>query len=255
MRGTLSVLEYDLAGYRRSWRGSVFSTFVSPLLFLAAMGVGLGGLVQQRTGSVGGVSYLSFLAPGLLAATAMQTAMIETTYPIMAKVKWLHIYDGILATPVRVADIVGGELAFVGVRLTFVAAVNLLIMALFGVPRTPLALLAVPFAMATGLAFGAPIMAFSCTQQNDVGFSALNRLVVLPLFLLGGAFFPLTQLPAGLQGVAWLLPLSHGVALIRGAVLDDLGGGAALGHLAVLLAYTAAGTVLARHLLQRRLIR
>lgn len=254
MAGALSVLEYNLVGYRTTWRSSVFSSFVSPLFFLAAMGVGLGGLVQQRTGTVGGVDYLSFLAPGLLAATAMQAATVESTYPIMAKVKWLRIYEGVLATPVGVADIVVGELAFIAVRLLMVACVNLVVMMLFGVPRTPLALLAIPAAMLTGLAFAAPIMAFSATQSDDVGFSALNRFIVLPLFLLGGAFFPLSQLPVVLQGAALVFPLSHGVALTRDAVLGDLSLAAAATHVAVLVAFIGVGAPLARRLLERRLV-
>src|SRR5437588_10128462 len=100
MIGTWRVLGRRLVVYRRTWRGGMFVSFASPILFLAAMGIGLGSLIARGpVRTVGGVSYLAFLAPGLLAATAMQTAFVEETYPIMAKLHWLRTYDGMLATP------------------------------------------------------------------------------------------------------------------------------------------------------------
>lgn len=253
-RRALQVLGYDLAVYRRTWRGSMLISFVAPLLFLASMGVGLGSLVRRGSGTVAGDTYLDFIAPGLLVSTAMQTAVGETTYPIMAKLHWRHIYDSMLATPLQVGDLLAGDTAWLVVRLGLVCAVFTAVMAVFGVIGSPLALLAVPAAMATGLAFGLPILAFTATQQRDAGFAALNRFVVLPLFLLSGPFFPVEQLPRVFQGVAWAAPLSHGVALSRAAVLGHgTSAAAVLGHVAVLLAYILAGTAAAAWALPRRL--
>ena len=109
--GPARVLEYDLHLYRRVWRGSVVVSFLSPLLFLAAMGLGLGGLVNRSAGGVNGVAYILFLAPGLMATTTMQTASSESTYPILAKVYWERTYEAMLSTPLRVRDLVFGELA------------------------------------------------------------------------------------------------------------------------------------------------
>jgi lipooligosaccharide transport system permease protein len=252
--GAAHVLEYDLLVYRRTWRGSVLVSFVSPVLFLAAMGLGLGGLVRSGVGTLDGVSYLDFLAPGLMAATAMQTASIETTFPIVGKVIWMRTYEGMLATPLAVRDLLAGEAAWLVIRLTTVAVVFFAVMLLFGVVTGPGALLPIPAAVLTGLAFGLPILAYSATQRNTVGFAALERFIILPLFLLGGAFFPIDRLPPFLQAVAWLAPLAHGVALTRGAVLGTLGSEAAAFHVAVLAAYAIAGALAARVTLRRRLV-
>jgi lipooligosaccharide transport system permease protein len=252
--GATHVLEYDLAVYRRTWRGSILVSFVSPVLFLAAMGVGLGGLVHSGAGTVEGVSYLDFLAPGLMAATAMQTASVETTFPIMGKVHWMRTYEAMLATPLAVRDLLAGEVTWLLIRLTTVAVVFFSVMALFGVVTSPEALLAIPAAVLTGLAFGLPILAYSATQRNTVGFAAIERFIILPLFLLSGPFFPIDQLPQALQVVAWLAPLAHGVALTRGAVLGTLSSEATALHIAVLAAYAIAGSLAARVTLRRRLV-
>src|SRR2546429_3094027 len=124
MRGALLVLEHNLILYRRTWKGSIFVSFVSPLLFLAAMGFGLGSLISRGpVRTVEGVSYLAFLAPGLLAATTMQTAYVEATYPIIAKIQWLRTYDGMLATPLTIGNVVAGAISWLAFRLTLVATI------------------------------------------------------------------------------------------------------------------------------------
>ncbi len=247
------VVEADLLVYRRAWRGSMIVSFVSPLLFLASMGIGLGSLVQHGAGGVAGQSYLDFIAPGLLVATAMQTGVLETSYPIMRKIIWDRLYDAMLATPLRVDDIVLGEIGFLSLRLLQVSFVFLVVMVLFGAVRSPEAVVAIPAAVLTGLAFGLPMIAYDAIQRGDAGFAAINRFLVLPLFLLSGTFFPINKLPGVFQALAWLLPLAHGTALARGLTLGSLGLSEALLHLGVLLAYATAGLWLARRLLQRRL--
>lgn len=249
------VLERNALNYRRTWRGSIIVSFVSPILFLAAMGLGLGSLIshgQHRL--VAGYPYLDYLAPGLLAATAMQTAALETMYPILAKLMWDKIYESILATPVRVAEVFIGELSWICVRLLIVTTTFFTVMVAFRVVHTPAGILAIPIAVLTGLAFGGPFMAYSSNQRNDSGFAALNRFVVIPLFLLAGTFFPITNLPAVFQAIAWLTPLAHGVALTRAVTLaTPMAPPAALGHLAVLVAYAAVGFVIGRRNFERRL--
>ena len=128
-----------------------------------------------------------------------------------------------------------------------------MVLTVFGIPRTPLAVLAVPVAMLVGVAFSACLMAFTATQRNDVGFSAVFRFVVNPLFLFSGAFFPLSQLPPQLQVVAWATPLFHGVELIRGLILGQLNPLAAPFHLAYLVAMLVIGVLLADRYLTRRM--
>ena len=207
--------------YRRVWRGSVFSSFLQPTLFLLAMGVGLGAMIDpQSAGLPHGVSYAAFLAPGLLAATAMQSAGFESSYPVLGKMTWFRNYEAINATPMRVVDVVTGELGWVAVRLTMIAMAFIAVMTVFGIPRSPRVLLAVPAAVLTGLTFAAPIMAYAATLKTSATFNVLFRFVITPLFLFSGVFFPVQRLPEPLERAAWFTPLFHGVELVRGLTLD-----------------------------------
>jgi lipooligosaccharide transport system permease protein len=239
--------------YRRLWHRSLAFGFLVPVLFLTAMGLGLGALIGTNQAALGGLDYIHWLGPGLLAATAMQTATFESTYPIMNKIMWGRNYEAMLSTPVSVRSIVGGELAWSSFRIGSLAVVFLVVLFLFGIIRTPLALLAVPFAILTGVAFAACLIAFTATQKNDVGFSAVFRFVVNPLFLFSGTFFPLDQLPEGLHAVAWATPLFHGVELIRGSVLDQLELLPALAHFAYLAVMLGIGAYFADRLLTKRM--
>ena len=253
MTGALRFLEHHAVLYRRTWKGTIFVSFVSPLLFLAAMGLGLGSLISSGpVRTVDGVSYLAFLAPGLLAATTMQTAYVATTYPIIAKIQWLRTYDGMLATPLTIGNVVAGEISWLAFRLTMVATIFFLVMILFGTIHAALAPLTILVAILTGLAFGAPILAFTATQRTDNAFSVIGRFIITPLFLLGGAFFPIHQLPQLLQGIAWLTPLAHGVALARGLTTGRITSSAGVDAL-VLLAYATLGIIAANITMRRRL--
>lgn len=253
LRAALPVTAFNFAVFKQGWRGAVFLYVITPLLFLGAMGIGLGGLVGRSRPTIEGVSYLQFIAPGLLATTAMQTSVADMTYPIMTRLVWNKSYEAMLNTPVRVRDVLTGELLWLSMRLLGVSALFYVVALGFGAGRSATSVLAVPVAVLTGLAFGAPVLAFSATQDGDSGFNALNRFVVLPLFLLSGSFFPLTQLPGVLQGIAWTLPITHGVELCRELFLARAGL-VSLVHVAVLLAYVGAGVVAARITLTRRLV-
>jgi lipooligosaccharide transport system permease protein len=253
---TLAVraLRTWLTNYRRTWRGSIYSSVASPVLYLGAMGLGLGTLIDAHgTGRLGGVSYLAFLAPGLLAATAMQTAMGESTFPVLAGVKWLKTYQAAVATPLRPADLLRGHMLFTCMRVLMNATIFLAVMAAFGAVRSAWAIAALPVCVLTGLAFAAPIEAWAVTRDKDTVFALLNRFVLIPLFLFSGTFFPVTQLPAWIRPVAYITPLWHGVALARSLTLGtpDLPG--ALAHLGYLTAVAAAGLVIAGKNYRRRL--
>jgi lipooligosaccharide transport system permease protein len=253
--GAVRVVEHNAFVFRRLWRGSIMVSFFTPLFFLASMGLGLGSLVNRGSHGVGGAPYIDFLAPGLMAATTMQAAAFLCTYPILANIMWDRIYDAMLATPVGVRDVLIGEVTWVALRLMLVAAIFWCVMAVFGVAHTPESLLAIPAATLNGLGFATPLIAFTATQRDDTSFSTIFRFVITPLYLLGGAFFPITTLPGVLQAVAWATPLAHGVALSRGLVLGNLAAGDAVLHTTVLLAFTIAGVALARPLLAKRLVK
>jgi lipooligosaccharide transport system permease protein len=256
LSGIARVFEYRLLDYRRTYRSSIFNSFVGPALFLAAMGVGLGTYVNDSA-ALGGVSYLAFLAPGLLAATAMQTASFESTFPIMGGLVWNRVYHAMYATPLRPADIALGNLAWIAFRVLLVSTVFVLVTALFGAAASPLIVLAIPVGVLTGLAFAGPIAAFSATQRNVNTFNAVFRFGITPMFLFSGTFFPIDQLPAFLQAVAWLTPLYHGVALSRGLSLGYAAEEPLLMavHAAVLVAFATLGAYAATRTFRRKLVR
>ena len=253
MRGTLHVVEYNALVFRRIWSGTIAVSFFTPVFFLAAMGLGLGTLVNRSSGGVNGVPYLEWLAPALVAAATMQTAAMESMYPILAKIMWDKTYEAALATRLTIPDLIRGEIVWVTLRMFIVSGMFYIVMAAFGVIHSLGSVLTIPAAILTGLAFATPIMAFTATRRNDSGFAAINRFVIIPLYLLAGTFFPIAKLPLALQLVAWATPLAHGVALCRGAVLGDITGYEALLHTLVLLAYFAGGLIVARALLMKRL--
>jgi lipooligosaccharide transport system permease protein len=239
--------------YRRLWHRSIAFGFLQPVLFLTAMGIGIGALLSaDDLAAFGGVPYVHWLGPGLLAAMAMNTATFESTFPIMRKIMWGRNYEAMLATPLSVRNLVVGEQLWVSFRIGTLATVFLIVLAAFGIPRGPEAVLAIGVTMLIGAVFSTWLVAYTATQYNDVGFSAIFRFVINPLFLFSGTFFPLTRLPDQVEWIAWLTPLFHGVELVRGLILGGLDIGAALLHLAYLLVAAAIGAVLAdRNLLRR----
>jgi lipooligosaccharide transport system permease protein len=250
----LRQLRFWLTNYRRTWQGSIYSGVLSPVLYLGAMGLGLGKLVDTHgTARLGGISYLIFLAPGLLAAMAMQTAMGESTYPVFGSVKWLKTYHAAIASPLRPADLFHGHLLFTTLRLVMNSAVFLAVMAAFGAVRSAWVLAAVPAAVLTGLAFAAPIEAFAITRTKETSFATLFRFGIIPLFLFSGTFFPVTALPAVVRPLAYLTPLWQGVALCRSLSLGVAAPGASALHVAYLLAVLTAGVYAGRRSYQRRL--
>lgn len=254
-----------LTDYRRTWRGSIISSVLGPLLSLVALGMSLGKIVDagpgaDSFGTVDGqpVKYLLFLAPALLANTAMQTAIGESTYPVMSSMKWQRTFHASIASPLRAFDVFAGRLLFVGFRVLMNSAVFLGVMALFGAVSAagPGGLgpeLAVAAAVLTGLAFAAPVVAWAITQDRDTGFSVVFRFVMIPLFLFSGTFFPVSQLPALIRPLAYLTPLWHGVDLCRGLALGTATAGSVLLHLTYLVAVIGAGLWYGSRTFRRRL--
>jgi lipooligosaccharide transport system permease protein len=254
------VVELRAMQYRRTFRASIFSSFLNPVLFLAAMGIGLGTYVDQSgsaTQALGGLSYVQFLAPGLLAATAMQSAAFEATFPIMAGLTWQKVFHAMHATPIAASDIIVGNLAWIAIRLASIATIFTIVMTFFGAVASPLILLAIPAAVLTGMAFAAPIAAFSATQRTPEKINAVFRFGITPLFLFSGTFFPISNLPQFLQPIAWLSPLWHGVELSRALALGTIGADPvrAVAHVTILSAIVVAGTWWAFRTVEARLVR
>jgi lipooligosaccharide transport system permease protein len=240
--------------YKRTWRSSIVTSFLIPVLYLTSMGVALGSLIDRHSHGVGGVSYVAYLAPGLLAATCMQIGANDTMWPVMGAIKWMRTYLAMLAAPLDVYDVLLGHLAWVAARLSIVVTIYLAVMAAFGTVQSPWALLALPAAVLTGMAFAAPMAAFSATLEKDTAFSTVYRFVVIPLFLFSGTFFPISQLPHALQYLAYATPLFHGVALCRDLTLGQGHPWVDLGHAAYLGAWVGVGYLLCRRTFARRLV-
>jgi lipooligosaccharide transport system permease protein len=244
-----------LSLYRRNWQGSAISNFLAPLLYLGAMGFGLGALVNRSgTAALGGVPYVQFIAPGVLAATAMQTGVGESSYPVMGAVKWQRQYHAMLAAPLGPLDLVLGTGAFVVLRVAIASAAFTVVAALLGALPSPWAIVAPLVAVLCGAAHVPVTMAFAAAQENDYNFALLFRFGVLPAFLFAGTFFPVDQLPAWIRPLAWITPLWHGTTAARQLTLGTPDWLAIAGHCAYLVLWVLAGAWLAARVFTRRLV-
>jgi lipooligosaccharide transport system permease protein len=249
MEMVLRQFDYWATTYRRTWRGSVVSTFVMPLFYLLGMGVGLGAFVddQSRSELPDGVTYLEFIGPGLLATMVMMTAMFESTYPVYGNIKWTKVYEAMLATPLTVVHVLNGHLLYVAFRAASMSAVFVVVLAGFGIVDSVAggigALLA---AILIGMAHATPVFAYSARLKSDSGFAPLFRLGLLPMFLFSGAFFPVSSLPDGIEWLAYVMPVYHGVELCRDLILGSVEWGVDILNVAYLVTWIVVGWGLAR---------
>ena len=253
VRASLIVVEGMWTWYRRNWRATVVSSVVQPVLFLLALGFGLGSQVQP-TEATDGLSYVVYLAPALLVATSVQIAAFESTYPILSAFKWQQTYLGIAASPITPGQIFGGHLLWVSLRLGVSGGAYLVVAALLGTLTSFGVLVSLLVSVLAGLAVSAPVAAYSATLETEgQQFSALFRFVVMPMTLFAGTFFPVSQLPGWVRPLAWVTPLWHGTSLSRGVAFGDLSLAAAAGHLAVLVAMVGVGSWFGVRTFTRRL--
>lgn len=247
----VAVFEYHLVGYRRVWRGTIFSSFAMPVLFFVGMGVMVGEYVDRGGGL--DVPYLEFIGAGLLAFTGLQVAMIESGFPVLGAFKWHKIYYGMASAPPRVGDMILGRLGYISVRILVAAVAFLLVMVPFGAVTSPWAVVTPLVAVLVGLAVAAPMFAYSASVHSPNVMAVMFRFGMLPMMLFSGVFFPVEQLPAALQPVAYATPLWHGVELCRAAVLGSGTPWPVLVHLGYLGLWFVAGFALARARFTKRL--
>jgi lipooligosaccharide transport system permease protein len=240
MNGILQPLrayEHWLAQYKRVWRGTIGTSLVNPLLYLAALGVGLGTIVDKSPNAPAGVPYLDYIAP------------------VMGAIKWTRTYYAMTATPLTERDVLIGHQLFVVTRVLTASTAYLVVVTAFGAVNSWLGLLAIPAAVLIGTAFSMPMAAYSATSDSDSSFPPIFRFVIVPMFLFSGTFFPVSQMPLALELLAYVTPIWHGVELCRGLMLGTIEWLPALGHVAYLLAWTIGGLVLARRAYRRRLFK
>ncbi len=248
-----NVLNYHLVSYARTWRGSALSSFVLPVLFVLGFGLSVGSLVNAG-GRLGHESYLQFIVPGMIASTAMQVAFNEASWPVLARFKWIGIYDAMRATPLRVRDILAGDMTFMVLRIVTTSAVFLGVTALFGAVASWWALLVPLLAAIVGIAFAAPMFALTARSETGNNFPTVYRFLIIPMSLFAGVFFKVSALGVAVRWLAYVSPLWHGVQLCRAATSADHGSmAAAAGHLAYLALWCGVGLWLADRAFARRL--
>ncbi len=230
------------------WAGLV-GDIVEPLLYLFAMGLGLGMLVPD----VGGVSYIAFIAPGIICSSAMYAATFECTFGAYTRMSRQGTYDAILATPVSLDEVVAGEVLWGATKSAFSCLAMLVVMLPAGLLATPWTLLALPVAFLTGLLFASAAMLVTAWCKGYDFFSYYFTLVISPMFLFSGIFFPVESLPSWAQKAAWALPLTHAVDLNR-SLFSGIARASTLADLAWLTAATLALFLLALRGVRRRLV-
>ena len=231
-----------LLTYQRTWRSSVWSSVLGPLFYLGALGYGLGSLVERNgTAALGGVPYPVFIAPALLAAHAMNTGMSNSLWPVFGALRWNALYLAARATMLRPADIYRGHLLFTAMRIAMNSACFVVVMAAFGLIRSPWGVLLVPAAVLTGFAFAAPTAAWAITLEHETSLHYPVRFGAVPLMLFSGTFFPISQLPGWIRPLAYATPLWHGVALCRELSIGDVDLGSVVIHVGYLAALSAVG--------------
>jgi lipooligosaccharide transport system permease protein len=249
----LRVWQRDAVVWRKTWLVGFLPPFLEPLLYVAAFGLGLGGLLGALRWHGSSLTYLQFMAPALVAVSAMNGAFFETTYSSFVRMYYQKTFDAILATPLSLEEIVTGEILWGATKSLISAAAMLVVLTPFGLVRLPEGLLLLPVALLGGLAFGALGMVFTGVLPTIETFNLPVFLLVTPMFLFSGTFFPLEQLPAWAASLAHALPLTHFVLLTRacalGTFFPELWGSVL--YLAVFgaAAYLAAVRVMIRRLI------
>lgn len=248
--------ESHLTLYRTIWRSNVMGAVLQPFLYMLGMGLGVGALVDRgdsATTLLEGLTYFEFLAPALLATTGMMISSQESMWPVTGGFRWQRTFHAQAATPLSPGEVLAGLALWQATRAMISVAGVAAVLLVFPETRSPGLLLAIPFGALTGVAFAAPISAWSASRESDHSFPTILRFGIIPLFLFGGAFYPVSQLPDWLEPVARITPLWHGVQLCRGAVHGRLGVADAVGHCAFLLAIALAGWFLGRIAFAKRL--
>ena len=252
--GTRRAAWYEWSVYLKTWRGSVISNFLFPIFYLGSMGIGIGHLVGSHAGLINGHRYLAFVAPGLVATTAMQLAAGESMWPVLGGIKWTKTYQAAIATPLEAKDVITGRLFFVMARLLVTTITYTLVVAAFGALSSWWALLLPLVGLLTGMAFAAPLSAYSCTLENDATFTLVQRFIIVPMFLFSATFYPLSSYPSYLHPVVELIPLYHGVALSRDVAFGEGTLTTIATHLAVLCGLVIIGVYFARRNFEKRLM-
>jgi lipooligosaccharide transport system permease protein len=252
LRRALKMVQRNALAYKRYWMAFI-SGFFEPVFYLGAVGFGVGRFVGEI--EFGGVdlSYAAFLGPGMLAASTLNGAVFDGFFSPFFKLNWMKTYDGIITTPVNVPDIAVGEMIWAQIRGTIYSSGFLFVMLLLGLIQSWWALLALPAVMLSGAALAAGAMVLTAVTKEISSLEKVMTLVVFPLFLFSGTFFPIDLYPEPLQPVVQATPLYHSVSLLRSLTTGQVGPGQLL-DVAYLVAMFVLCSALTIRLMRRRLI-
>jgi len=217
-RGALRFWQRNAFIFRRIFPESIAVNFLEPVIYLLAMGLGLGAYLS----TIGGLPYLVFVATGMVSTAAMFGATFECTYNAYVQMYYEKAYDGVITTPLNVEDVVVGEILWGATRSVLYGTIFLVVVWIFGVVRSPLALLVPGLFLISGLMFSVIAMTFTAVNPSIDYFTFYFALFITPMFMFSGVFFPLDALPPWVKTAAWLTPLSHVVSLSRGLALGEL---------------------------------
>ncbi|WP_031516228.1 ABC transporter permease [Desulfofalx alkaliphila] len=218
-RYALKVLWRNIVVFKKTWLTSVTFYFVEPMLYLTAMGLGLGAFV----GEINGTPYIQFIAPGIIATSAMWVAASESTYGSFVKMQYQKTYHAMVATPLNIEEVVAGEILYATFKAIVYGTIILLVITAFGLVASPWALLTPLVLVLAGLIFALLGMIWTGLVAKIDSFSFFFTLVITPMFLFSGIFFPLDSLPGIVQIAAWFLPLYHVVELLRSLAFGEVG--------------------------------
>ncbi|GIG20592.1 transport permease protein [Cellulomonas chitinilytica] len=251
MRQVGAVVEYQLTGFLRVWRGTVFGAVLMPVVFFLAIGVSVGMLVDGRHGVDGG--YASFVGAGLAVFVGAQIGLMESGIPVFAALNWHRAFIANQYTPVSPAHVVTGQIAFITLRAAASATIFLAVMAAFGATHSPGAVLLPLIAALTAASLAGLNFAVAASARTSFQVESVTKMLTTVLLLVSGVFFPVTLLPSWLEAVTWVSPLWHAVELGRAANTGTGSTGPVLVHVGVLVACTLAGVLLATRRLTARL--
>ncbi|MHB8881958.1 MAG: ABC transporter permease [Thermodesulfovibrionales bacterium] len=222
IKRALRVWQRHLKVYTKLYKSSIALNFVEPVLYLAALGLGLGAYVKE----IDGVPYINYIAPGIIASSAMFAAAYECSYGTFVRMTFQKTFDAILATPVNIDDLVAGELIWGATKSMLYGSIIIVVISLFGLVASPLVVLIIPMLFVSGLLFSEVSMMFAAIVPGIDSFNYFFTLFMTPLFLFSGIFFPVHTLPPLVAQIAWFTPLYHVVNICRafasGAVLPVL---------------------------------
>ena len=209
----------NLLVYRQNWKVSFIPPLLEPLFYLLAFGIGLSSLVGSISYGNQQITYVQFIAPALLAANIMNNAFFENTYSSYVRMYYQKTFDAMMATPLNLEEIITGEIFWGATKSVMATILMLFVISFFGVVVYPHVLLVIPLAFLGGIAFGSLGMCFTSKVKNIDLFNLPIFLIITPMYLFSGTFFPLENLPLWARYLAQILPLTHLVKLVRSLAL------------------------------------